>query len=461
MANLAEQERDELVRQMIELLELGAYEAVRAIDERLHYADRAEILETLSGELRQIYFALLDFEEASEVLDEVGSELFSELIEGMDENRRARVMDAMSQDDIVDKLSELPESEREEILSYLDQVTAEEVEALLKYEEDSAGGRMTKDYVTLTTEMTIDDAISYLRHNAPGAETIYYVFVTDSDGKLSGVISLRQLIVALPDTKIGEIMNDNVISVLEHEDQEEVARLFSKYNFLVMPVVDPLGNLKGIITVDDILDIMEEEASEDIFKFAGSSGLELYEEDDTAWVRVFRSVRARLPWLIITIFGGLLSASVVSHYQGTLDAHVTLAMFMPLLAGMGGNVGTQSSTITVRSIAIGYVEGKEAVRTFFLEVAIGFCVGIICSLLVAVAAFLTNGQMVISLIVGIAMFSNILTAAAIGTLVPMIFKKLGVDPAVASAPFISTTVDITGLTIYFTLATLLIGKWMI
>ncbi len=461
MANLQELEQEELIKQLIELLELGAYEAVRALDEKLHYADRAEIIEELSEELRQTYFELLDFEEASEVLEEVGSELFSELIESMDEEKRTKVIDNMSQDDIVDKLSGLTEEKQEELLSYMDQDTASEVELLLEYEEDSAGGRMTKDYVTLTTEMTIDTAIDYLRHNAPGAETIYYVFVTDEAGILTGVISLRQLIVASPETKISEIMNENVISVYDDEDQEEVARLFSKYDFMVMPVVDKEEKLKGIITVDDILDVIEEEATEDIYKFAGSSDLEIYEEDDASWLRVVRSVRSRLPWLIITIFGGLLSGSVVARYQGTLDANSALAMFMPLLAGMGGNVGTQSSTITVRSIAVGYVEGREAVRTFFLEVATGFTVGLVCSIIVGVAAILTHSSTVISLIVGIAMFSNILTAAAIGTLVPMIFKKLGVDPAVASAPFISTTVDITGLTIYFSLATVLIGKWMI
>ena len=461
MANLQEMEQEELIKQLVELLELGAYEAVRALDERLHYADRAEILEELSEAHRQAYFELLDFEDASEVLEEVGSELFSELIEGMDEDKRSKVIDNMAQDDIVDKLSSLPEEKQEELLSYLNEDTASEVETLLEYEEDSAGGRMTKDYVTLKTEMTIDEAIHYLRQNAPGAETIYYVFVTDEAGTLTGVISLRQLIVASPETKISDIMNENVISVYDDEDQEEVARLFSKYDFMVMPVVDKEEKLKGIITVDDILDVIEEEATEDIYKFAGSSDLEIYEEDDASWLRVARSVRSRLPWLIITVFGGLLSASVVSKYQGTLDTHSALAMFMPLLAGMGGNVGTQSSTITVRSIAIGYVEGKEAVRTFFLEVAIGFSVGIACSLIVGAAAALTNGSLLISLIVGIAMFSNIVTAAAIGTLVPMAFKKLGVDPAVASAPFISTTVDITGLTIYFSLATLLIGKWMV
>lgn len=461
MANLQEMEREELIHQLVELLELGAYEAVRAIDEKLHYADRAEILEELSEANRQAYFDLLGFEEASEVLDEVGSELFSELIEGMDEDKRSRVMDAMSQDDIVDKLSGLPEDERDEILSYLDEAMASEVETLLEYEEDTAGGRMTKDYVTLTTDMTIDEAIDYLRHHAPGAETIYYVFVTDQVGTLTGVISLRQLIVALPEVKVFEIMNEHVISVYDDEDQEEVARLFSKYDFLVMPVVDREQKLKGIITVDDILDVIEEEATEDIYKFAGSSDLEIYEEDDASWLRVLRSVRSRLPWLVITIFGGLLSASVVSRFQGTLNAHSALAMFMPLLAGMGGNVGTQSSTITVRSIAMGFVEGKEAIRTLLLEVATGFCVGVVCSLIVGIAAIVTNGNVLISLIVGISMFSNILTAAAIGTLVPMVFKRIGVDPAVASAPFISTTVDITGLSIYFTLATVLIGKWMI
>jgi magnesium transporter len=224
---------------------------------------------------------------------------------------------------------------------------------------------------------------------------------------------------------------------------------------LVVPVIDQSQRLKGIITIDDIIDVIEEEATEDIFKFAGSSDLEDFEDDDSSLKRIVYAVRSRLPWLIVTIFGGLLSASVISKFSGTLSMDTTLVLFMPLLAGMGGNVGTQSSTITVRSIALNYVEGWTVVKTILQEMAVGLIIGTVCSLIVGVIAYLTRGEMILSVIVGLSMFANIVTAATIGTLLPLTFKKIGIDPAVASALFISTVVDITGLSIYFGLATYL------
>lgn len=446
---------EEYVALLVEQLDNGNYDEIKALNETLHTADMALIMRELEEKHRNIYFSLLGFEEASEVLEEMSTESFCDLIKTLESNQRMQILDFMSQDAIADKLYDLPEDQKYQILAYLDLEDAKEVVELLEYEEDSAGGKMTKEYVTLMASITVDQAISQLRATAPDAETIYYVFVTDEFDSLQGVISLRELIVAKGDTMIADIMNPHVIAVHEDDDQEEVARIVSKYNFLVVPVVDSDNKLKGIITIDDVIDVIEEEATEDILKFAGSSDLEDFEEDDSSLKRIVYAVRSRLPWLIITIFGGLLSASVISKFSGALSANATLALFMPLLAGMGGNVGTQSSTITVRSIAINYIEGWDVVVTLLQEMAVGVIVGTVCSLIVGVVSFVTHGEMLLSFIVGLSMFANIVTAATIGTLVPLTFKKIGVDPAVASAPFISTTIDITGLSIYFSLATYL------
>lgn len=433
-------------------IELGQHEEIKAFNETLHPADMALILKALDENQRSLYFSLLDFEEASAVLSEINPELFCELIQNLDSAQRMVILDLMSQDDIVDKLGELDDEKRMRILTYLEIDDAMEVAELLDYEEDSAGGRMTKDYITLMANMTADEAIVFLRENAPDAETIYYVFVVNHEDKLEGVVSLRELIVSKGSTLIADIMNPHVITIDEDMDQEEVARLFKKYDFLVMPVVNEHREIKGIITIDDVIDVIDEEATEDILMLAGSSELEDFDEDDSSIKRVVYAVRSRLPWLIVTIFGGLLSAGVISRFSGALSANETLALFMPLLAGMGGNVGTQSSTITVRTIALTDIEGWNVVKTLLQEVSVGIIVGTVCSLIVAAASFMTKGQLILSFIVGIAMFANIVTAATIGTLVPLFFKKVGIDPAVASAPFISTTIDITGLSIYFSLA---------
>lgn len=451
---------EEYVETLVRQLDLGQHEEIKAFNETLHAADIALILREMEESHRNIYFSLLGFEEASDVLEEMSPELFCDLIKTLDSSQRMLILDFMSQDDIVDKLYDLPEDLKYQILAYLDLEDALEVTELLNYEEDSAGGKMTKDYVTLMPQMSVDQAIEHLRQTGPDAETIYYVFVVDEEERLLGVISLKELIVAKGNITISDIMNPHVIAVDEDADQEEVARIVSKYDFLVVPVVDADKRLKGIITIDDVIDVIEEEATEDILKFAGSSDLEDFDEDDSSLKRIVYAVRSRLPWLIITIFGGLLSAGVISKFSGALSANATLALFMPLLAGMGGNVGTQSSTITVRTIAVSSIEGWQVLTTLLQEMAVGVIVGTVCSLIVAVVSFVTQGEMILSIIVGLSMFANIVTAATIGTLVPLSFKKIGIDPAVASAPFISTTIDITGLSIYFTLATYLMTVLM-
>ena len=456
MSIYSEEERISILENMDEFIRNNDDEKIREFIELVHPADIAEILIDLEVEDRNRLFGILPWDIATSVLEEINSETFSELIYALPIEQKIVVLDMMSQDDIVDKLGELSEKRRAEILSYLNDEDANEVKELLIFDEDTAGGIMTKDYIAIKKDITCYEAIDVLREEGPDAETIYYVFVIDDLDVLVGVISLRELIVSTPTQLIEEIMNPNVINVNVDEDQEEVARLVSKYNLLAMPVVDDNGKLSGIITVDDIIDVIEEEATEDILKFVGSSELEDF-EDENFITKIKYSVRSRLPWLIITVFGGLLSASVISRFQNALSVNTSIALFMPLLAGMGGNVGTQSSTITVRGIAMGNVESEDILETIFQEILVGISVGFVCSLLVAIIVFITqSGNYWLCFIVGVAMWANIVTAATIGTLVPITFKKIGIDPAVASAPFITTTIDITGLTIYFTLATAMI-----
>ncbi|SHK53705.1 magnesium transporter [Tepidibacter formicigenes] len=425
--------------------------------EELHPRDIAEILVNLEEDKKIKLFEVLPLEIGAKVLDELDSDIFSSILSKISIEHKKRILDLMSQDDMVDILSNLSEDKRQEIINLLDSELAEDIKELLVYKEDSAGGIMTTDFIALRKDITAYSAIEYLRENAPDAETIYYVYVIDKHEKLVGVISLRELIIAKPNSLVEDIMSEKVISVNVNDDQEEVAKLVSKYDFLAIPVTDTNRKLRGIITVDDIIDVIQEEATEDIYKFAGTSEAESeYLEEDKFFPKVIYSVKARLPWLLITLLGGTMSATILGKYESTISQYTAVSFFMPLLTGMGGNVGTQSSTLTVRGIATGHVDTKRAFKTIFQEMSVGASVGFVCSIIICIVAYLWMGDFKLGVVVGIAMAANMLTAATIGTVVPIVFKKLGVDPAVASAPFISTTLDITGLTIYFTLTTMLL-----
>ncbi len=446
---------DALFDEVLQFLKTDQDEMLVELLSDCHTADIAEIITDLQGDERLHLFSLLTDEQSAEVFSELDVDDFIELFSILTRKQKQSILNIMPNDDIVDIIGEMPDELKDRMLKLLDSEDAEDVSELLVYDEDTAGGIMTSEYVDLNMNMQVADAIDFLRNNAPDAETVYYVYVVDEKGVLVGIISLRQLLVTKGDTLIKDIMNENVISARVDDDQEEAARIVSKYSFLALPVIDSEEKLVGIITVDDIIDILEEEATEDMLKFAGTSDEELEANERNVLFSIYKSVKSRLPWLIITIFGGMLSAYVVSSFENVLSADATIALFMPLLAGMGGNVGTQSSTITVRTIALNDVRGRETLRLILHEVFVGLFVGLICASIVALISYFMKSRIVFSLIVGLSMFANIFTAAIIGTTVPLVFKKVGVDPAVASAPFITTTIDITGLTIYFTLATVL------
>jgi magnesium transporter len=307
--------------------------------------------------------------------------------------------------------------------------------------------------VAIRKDISIDRAIQVIRELASEVETIYYIYVVDELNHLAGVISLRELIVSKSEVLVEEIMHTNVISVKVNLDQEEVARIVAKYDFLAVPVVDEDNELLGIVTVDDVIDVIQEEATEDLYRLAGTSEI----DDEVMLKGVFFSVRSRLPWLLVTLAGGVVSGSVIKAHEDILTAVLSLVTFLPVVSGMGGNVGTQSSTITVRGIATGMINSRNVIRTIFKEATVGLAMGLICGIILAFVAYYWRHTPVLGLVVGVALWGNMLVAATIGTLAPLVFKKVGVDPAIASAPFISTTIDITGYLISFTLTRLLLS----
>lgn len=461
MQGLFDEELKVLFGRIRHYIEQGDTDSLKDLTDDLHAADIIEILEDLDENQRMFLFQTLDTEEAAEVLEDIDSDLFSEILKVLSADLKREILDEMAFDDIADHFGELKQERVQEILEFLDKEDADEVRELLIYDEESAGGLMTTEFISLSQDMKIPDAIEYLRSKAPDAETIYYLFVIDEHEKLSGVISLRDLIIGGSDQTVKDLMSTRVISVNVSDDQEEVAKVVSKYDFLAVPVIDDYDNMLGIITVDDIIDILEDEATEDILRYAGASEVEADYFEESLGVRILTSIRSRLPWLIVTLFGGMLSASIIGSYEHQLNANAALAMFIPILAGMGGNVGTQSSTITVRNIAVGNIHGVEVWKTIVHEMAVGLSVGVLCSgIALGASLIIYDITPLLALVVGLSMWANMLTASTIGTVVPLIFKKVGVDPAVASAPFITMTVDITGLTIYFTLVILLMNKMM-
>jgi len=322
---------------------------------------------------------------------------------------------------------------------------------LLSYKDDTAGGIMTTEFIAIPYNISVDKAIKALRENAVNAETVYYVYVINLKNQLMGVISLRELIIASQDLMVSEVMKRNIISVNVNDDQEEVAKVVARYDFLAVPVVDDKNHLLGIITVDDVIDVIHEEAEEDIYKMAGVSGLE-----DDINAKLTSTLSSRLPWLFVTLLGGFISGNVLSAFSNQLDKMVVLTFFIPLLAGMGGNVGTQSSTVTVRGIATGFINKETVRKTITRELMIGVLIGGIMGSMVAILAYFWQYNMKLGIVVGLSMMANIFTAATMGTLVPLFFKRVGIDPAVASAPFITTAIDVLGLIIYSTLASILL-----
>jgi magnesium transporter len=448
---MQEQKTKILFETLARLLRRNAKGNIRNIILRLHPADLAHVLNHFDKEDKNYLFNLInDNKIAAEVLCEVDRGIIWELLGDMETKKIAEIFQEMSYDDSKYMIDNLPEEKAQEILDIMKDKDSREIEELLKYEKDTAGGIMTPDFLALHEDMLIEDAIKEVRKGSE-AEMVFYIYVVDDKNHLVGVVSLRQLILASPLKSLKEIMTKKVYSVNTHTDQEDVSRLVARYNLLALPVVDEENKLMGIVTVDDIIDVISEEATEDIYKMAGTNEEELLFKKS-----IFKVARYRLPWLIATLIGGVITGELLWQFKMTLKEIIALATFIPVIMGMGGNVGTQSSSITVRGLATGKVDNTKPAGHILREIRTGAVMGILCGAIIGVVALVWHGSVMLGVIIGVSMFCAMTVAALMGGLTPIIFKRFNIDPAIASGPFVSTSNDITGLLIYFSLATLLL-----
>ena len=450
-----EDSRD-LLRDVISLLENNKLLDLRELLEEYHIMDIFDVMENLDEDMKIKLFEVLPIDMSASILEESGPEFFKSILSNIDQEHGKNILEQMSLDDLTDILSEIEEDERHRIMNLLSKEDADDVKELLVYDEDSAGGIMTTGYIEINKNMTAKDAIDHMRENALDAETIYYIYVVDNDEKLVGVLSLRELITARDSVIVEDLMSENIISIDVDEDREEAVRLVSKYDLIAIPVIDKNGVLKGIITVDDIIDVMEEEASEDLYKLAGSSEHERDVAEDqnaTQLQQVTSSVRARMPWLIIILIMGLLSTIILTklNFIGTDSKYVKLLIFLPVILCLGGSIGMQSSSITIMTLS-----NKDMASTnnnTIKEILVGLIAGIVCGLIGYLGTYVIINDINISLLVGISILINMIFGATIGAFVPTLLKKLDIDTSIVSAPLVSVILDFIGICIFFLITT--------
>ena len=437
------------LEELDQLIEQGREFDIIKLISAFHPADIADLIDALDEEKKKKFFGLLQVETASDVIMEIDDISRELIVEDISQDKLTQIVDDMESDDATDLISELPQEQAQQILSDIDKEDSEEVQELLQYGEDTAGGIMQLELVAVGQDVTVKDAIEQIRSRAHEVEDLHNVFILDDDEKLVGVLPLRKLILASPDSPIAPIMDSATINVTPDVDQEEVAEIFRKYDIVSLPVVDPAGKLLGRIMVDDVVDVIEQEDSEDIMKMAG-----IPEEDLVYGSHIFAISRARLPWLITNLFGGLLTGYLMWLFRIALHEILALVTFIPVITAMGGNIGIQSSSIMIRGFAVGRVDFNNLRRFLFNEIRIGLIMGIACGTLAGCAAVLWHKTPLLGPIVALAMVTGITVAAAMGTLIPAFFKKIRIDPAIASGPFVTTANDIVGIVIYLGIATL-------
>ena len=439
-----------------QLIEEGRELDIMKLISKFHPADIADLIDALDEDKKKKLFGILQVETASDVIMEI-DEISRELImEDISQDKLTQIVDDMESDDATDLISELPEEQAQQILREIDREDSEEVQELLKYDKETAGGIMQLELVSVPESVTIKDAIEQIRSSAGEVEDLHNVFIVNGGKKLVGVLPLRKLILASPDGLVKSIMDSATINVTPEVDQEEVAEIFRKYDIVSLPVIDQEGTLLGRILVDDVVDVIEKEDSEDIMKMAG-----IPEEELIYGRHVFEISRARLPWLITNLFGGLLTGYLMWLFRITLHEVLALITFIPVITAMGGNVGIQSSSIMIRGFAVGRVDFNNLRRILFKEMKIGLIMGIACGIVAGCAAMLWHKDPLLGPIVALAMVTAITTAASMGTLIPAFFKKMNIDPAIAAGPFVTTANDIVGILIYLGIATFFLKFLMV
>jgi magnesium transporter len=437
-----------LVPEMRELLEADQVEELKEIIASFEPIEVAEVFEHFSEAEQLILMKELDLPTAAEVFEELHVEEQKRLISSLEHRRAAGVLDEMSPDERADLFEGLPEELVSRFLALMKRPEAADVRELMKYPGNTAGGLMTTEYASALQETTVEEAMRNLREEAKQFEVVYYLYVDDRSGRLVGVVSLKQLVLSEPGRRLSEIMRSNPVSVQLEMDQEEVAKEVAKYDFLAMPVVDKVGRMRGIVTVDDVVDVFETEATEDMQKMASMEAV------DEAYLRVgfLALARKRIVWLVALLFIETLSGKVLQVYSGAIEAVVALAYFIPLLTGTGGNAGAQTSTMIVRGLATGEISLKDGRRVIVKEILMGLFLGVILGSFAFARAYWGEGNFALGLTLGISVVAVVTMATLAGSLLPIFFRLLRRDPAVMAGPFITTLVDVVSLIIYLEIA---------
>lgn len=443
-------EIERVLAQLREALERDDLATAVAILEHYHPADKAELFEELEEEEQVALLPELEPADSADILEELDDEQAAELVAALDPEDAIRIVDEMEPDEAADLLSELEPPQAEAVLSGLED--PDEVRPLLLHPDESAGGLMTSEFLALRRRTTAAEALEAIRRWKPDAD-IQQIFVVDAEQHLVGVVDLRQLISADPAARMIDIMDPEVISAPVGMDQEEVARLMARYDLITLPVVDAQNRLVGVVTIDDVVDVIEEEDTEDIQRFGGAQPL------DRPYLSTspFLVMRKRVGWLLLLFLTATLTGSVMRHFEKELQTVVALAFFVPLLIGTGGNAGSQTTSTIIRALAVGEITLRDAFQALWHELLTGFLLGGVMAV-VAYARALTWGSSTdLALTVALSIFLIVVWANGLGSLLPLLAARLGVDPAIVSGPVMSTMVDATGLFIYFTIAEIILG----
>ena len=438
----------ELTKQFLEELNLAvsekAQQKVNELINGLHAVDIAEILDEQSTDEAKAFYFLLPHEISADALIELDEDVRERFLKEISsEDIAEKIIDNLDTDDAADLIGELSEEKQDEVISHIEDIDhASDIIDLLLYDEDTAGGLMAKELVKVKIDWDVATCIKEIRAQSEEVEKMYTVYVVDDNDILQGRISLKKLLLAPDNKKVKDIYNSEVILVKVDAEGEEVAQRMDKYDLVVIPVIDEIGRLLGRITIDDVVDFMREESDKDYQMASGIS--ENVESSDSAWVLT----RARLPWLLIGLFGGILGAQVIEAYEGQIQIHPEMAFFIPLIAAMAGNVGVQSSAIVVQGLANNSLGLDGIGKKLFKELLVGLINGAVLGTLIFAYNYFFASDLTLSIIVSIALFSVIVFAAIFGTLVPLVLDKYKIDPALATGPFITTVNDVFGLFLY-------------
>lgn len=421
--------------------------------ESIHPVDILDVLRDYPEDKEDILYRLPEGLIA-DIIDEADDEEKYSILMEFSENKQKNIVEEMSSDELTDLLGMLDEEKANKILEKMTDEDARKVRQLLSYDPDTAAGIMATEFVALKENMTVEETLKYLQKYGEENENIYDLYVVDNFDKLKGVISLKELVTKNFNTRISDVIHTKIEGISYNTDQEEVGHRFEKYGYLTMPVVDNSNRLLGVVTFDDVMQILRDETTEDIHRLGG------VDEGEKVDGSLKDSVKSRLPWLIVNLVTAILAAAVVGMFEGTIQAVVSLATFMPIVTGMGGNAGTQTLTIIVRGLALGELNFKNMKKVFFKEIGVGVVTGVVIGFIIGVLGYIWEGNFMFGIIISVAMLLNMIVATITGYLVPVVLKKFKVDPALASSIFVTTFTDVLGFFFFLGLATLLIQYLM-